>query len=133
MDDHIGTTTASAASSSFPVDLIGLGRKRLEALFEAQSRLVDTLPALSREWISYAKAERELSSDLIAKLAAARSIPESARVYQDWLGRRIDMLADETRSLLADTEMLLDAGARLFAIDVAGRASAAPTAASELH
>jgi len=123
MEQHTGTR--STTLSPFPADLVDLGKKRLETLFEVQSKLVDTLPALSREWMSYAQAEQDLSSDLLAKLAAARSLPESAKVYQEWLSRRMDMLAEETRRLLADTQKLVDVGARLFAIDMAGRAPAA--------
>jgi|GEM_PF-1349307 len=125
------TATRSATLSPFPVDLVDMGKKRLETLFEVQSKLVDTLPALSREWMSYAQAEQELSSDLLAKLSAARSLPESAKVYQEWLSRRMEMLAEETRRLLADTQKLVDVGARLFAVDMAGRAE--PPVAPEVH
>jgi hypothetical protein len=131
------TGAVSSAFSSFPVELVGLGKKRLQALFDAQSKLVDALPALSREWMSCAQAERELSSELLTKLTAARSLPESARAYQEWLSRRMDMFADETRMLLADTQKLVDVGARLFAIDGPstgnGAAPAEPKPASEIH
>jgi hypothetical protein len=125
MKQQTGTTSASAPLGSFPVDLVGLGKMRLQALFEAQSKLVDALPALSRDWMSCAQAERELSSELMAKLSAARTLPESARAYQEWLSRRIDMFADETRMLLADTQKLVDVGARLFAIEPAGEGNGA--------
>ena len=135
MEQHIDTPAHSSTSESFPMDLVGMGRKRLEALFDAQSKLIDTLPDLSREWISCAEAERDLSSDLLAKLRAARSIPESTKVYQEWLSRRMEMFADETRMLLADAQKLVDVGARLFAIDMASKApaSAEPTAKPEVH
>jgi len=133
MEQH--TETRSTILNPFPVDLVGLGKKRLDALFEAQSKLVDTLPALSREWMSCAEAERSLSSDLVAKLTAARSIPESAKAYQEWFSRRMDMFADETRMLFADAQKFVDVGARLFAVDMAGKArtAAEPSAAREVH
>ena len=65
----------------------------------------------------------ELSSELLAKLTAARTLG-SARAYQEWLSRRIDMFADETRMLLADTQKLVDVGARLFAIEPLGSGTA---------
>jgi hypothetical protein len=125
MEQQTGSTTTATptpamALSAFPVDLVGMGKRRMQALFDAQSKLVDTLPALSREWMSAAQAERELSSELLSKLTAARTLPESARAYQEWLSRRIDMFADETRMLLADTQKLVDVGARLFAIEPSG-------------
>jgi hypothetical protein len=123
MEQRTDTTSASAPLSLFPVDLVDLGKMRLQALFDAQSKLVDTLPALSRDWMSCAQAERELSSELMAKLSAARTLPESARAYQEWLSRRIDMFADETRMLFDDTQKLVDVGARLFAIEPAGKGS----------
>src|SRR5258708_31713895 len=125
MEHKTGSATSAKPLSAFPVDLVGMGKKRLQALFDAQSKLVDTLPALSREWISRAQAERELSSELLAKLTAARTLPESARAYQEWLSRRIDMFADETRMLLADTQKLVEVGARLFAIDGSGNGNGA--------
>jgi hypothetical protein len=151
MEQQTGTTSASAPLSSFPLDFVGLGKMRLQALFDAQSKLVDTLPALSRDWMSCAQAERELSSELMAKLTAARTLPESlmakltaartlpesARAYQEWLSRRIDVLADETRMLLADTQKLVEVGARLFAIEPAGGGNGAASTqhapASEAH
>jgi phasin protein len=136
MEQHIDNAGPSSTLSPFSVDMVvGLGRKRLEAIFEAQSKLVDTLPTLSREWMSYAQAERELSSDLLTKLTAARSIPESAKVYQEWLSRRMDLLAEETRRMLADAQKLVDVGARLFAVDMAGRTppAAEPTTAPGGH
>jgi hypothetical protein len=135
MEQHTDSAAHSATISLFPVDLVGLGKKRMEALLDAQSKLVDTLPTLSREWMSYAQAERELSSELLAKLTAARSIPESAKVYQEWLSRRMDMLAEETRRMLADAQKLVDVGARLFALDVAGRtpSAAEPIKVPEVH
>jgi hypothetical protein len=137
MEQQTGAATSTTPLSSFPVDLVGVGKKRLQALFDAQSKLVDTLPALSREWMSAAQAERELSSELLTKLTAARTLPESARAYQEWLSRRIDMFADETRMLLADTQKLVDVGARLFAIDPPGTGNGAapggPMPESEAH
>jgi phasin protein len=137
MEQQTGSATTATPLSAFPVDLVGMGKKRLQALFDAQSKLVDTLPALSREWMSAAQAERELSSELLAKLAAARTLPESARAYQEWLSRRIDMFADETRMLLADTQKLVDVGARLFAIEQLGSGNGAappePRPGAETH
>jgi hypothetical protein len=133
--DRTTDTAQSVPLGLLPADLIGLGRKRLEVVLEAQSKLVDTLPALSREWMTYAEAERDLTAELLSKLTAARSIPESTAVYQEWLGRRVDMFAEKTRKLLADSQKLMDASARLFAIDLAGRKpeTTAPAAARESH
>jgi hypothetical protein len=39
----------------------------------------------------------------------------------------MDMFADETRMLLADTQKLVDVGARLFAIELPGNGSGAPS------
>lgn len=134
MERQNGRTTTPESLSSFPMDFVGLGKMRMQALFDAQSKLVDTLPELSREWMSCAQAERELSSELLNKLTAARSLPESAKAYQEWFSRRIDMFADETRMLLADTQKLVDVGAGLFAINAGnGAPSTKPPPASEAH
>ena len=137
MEQQTGSATTATPLSAFPVDLVGMGKKHLQALFDAQSKLVDTLPALSREWMSCAQAERELSSELLAKLTAARTLPESARACQEWLSRRMDMFADETRMLLADTQKLVDVGAQLFAIEPPdsgnGAAPPEPRPESEAH
>ena len=135
MEQQTGSATTATPLSAFPVDLVGMGKKHLQVLFDAQSKLVDTLPALSQEWMSCAQAERELSSELLAKLTAARTLPESARACQEWLSRRMDMFADETRMLLADTQKLVDVGAQLFAIEPPGNGAAPPEPrpAAETH
>jgi hypothetical protein len=87
-----------ALPTLFPPELTGLARKRLDAVFETQSKLVDTLPALSREWMSFAVAEQDFTADLLSKLTAARSISELTAVYQEWLNRRMEMFAEKGRS-----------------------------------
>jgi Phasin protein len=128
-------TTQSAIPTLFPPELTGLARKRLDAVFETQSKLVDTLPALSREWMSFAVAEQDLTADLLSKLTAARSISESSAVYQEWLNRRMEMFAEKGRKLLADTQKLMEVSAQLFAVDVAGRNpdSAGPPTSRDGH
>jgi Phasin protein len=129
------SATQFAISTLFPPELTGLAKKRLDAVFATQSTLVDTLPALSREWMSLAVAEQDLTKDLLSKLNAARSISESTAVYQEWLSRRTELFAEQGRKLLAETQKLMVVSAQLFAVDVASRNpdSVQPTTPREGH
>jgi hypothetical protein len=50
----------------------------------------------------------------------ARSIPETGAVYQEWANRHIELLAEDAKRLVADTEKFMEAGAHLLGNGWAG-------------
>ena len=70
---------------------------------------------INRAWLTRAQSEVTLASELVGKLATSRSIPDAATACQECMSRQMEMLAEDSRRMLADGEKLMRAGARLFA------------------
>src|SRR5271154_6985849 len=77
-----------------PDQVLKLGQRRMEALMLAQKELIDTYERTNKDWCARAKLEASVASELATNMAAARTIPEAAAVYQEWMNRRMRMLAD---------------------------------------
>ena len=56
----------------------------------------------------------ELRFQLASKLTAARSIPDAMTACQEW-GRRFEMMAEDGKHLLSDTQKFMETGAHLLA------------------
>jgi Phasin protein len=102
-----------ANSMSIPTEFVEMGKKRVEAMIDVQKELFGTFEKLNRDLVARAKSEADLASDLAAKLMAAHSVPETATVYQEWIGKRIKMFAEDRQRLFAHSQELMKAGARL--------------------
>lgn len=91
-----------------------MGKKQFEAAVEMQKEFLDTMEEINRAWLTRAQSEVTLASELVGKLATSRSIPDAATAYQECMSRQMDMFAEDSRRMLADTEKLMRAGARLL-------------------
>jgi hypothetical protein len=80
------------------------GEKQIAALGEAQLRILGTLSTMNRRWISRAAMEARLWTELGSKLSAARSVPEFAAAYQEWIAARTNGLVEDGRQFIADCE-----------------------------
>ena len=76
-----------------------------------QPELFDSLQEVSRNWFNRMQSEASLACELGAKLTAARSISETASVYQEWVS---EMAAEDTKRLLTDGQKLFETGARML-------------------
>jgi hypothetical protein len=68
----------------------------------------------SRQWFDRAQSEANLASEFAFKLTAARSLPEVMAAYQKWTSRRFEMMAEDGKHLLADTQKFMEVGVRLL-------------------
>ena len=100
--------------SFVPGELAELGKKRIAAIVEMQKAFLDTFEAMNQAWFERAKSEATLASELVTKLSAVRSVPETASVYQECLGKRMDLLADDSRRLLSDSQRFINLSARFL-------------------
>ena len=75
---------------------------------------LDTLEEINRAWMARAQSGVTLASELVGKLAAARSVPEAAAAYQECMTRHMELFAEDGRRMVADSEKLMRVGARLF-------------------
>jgi hypothetical protein len=92
-----------------------IGKTRTEDFVTAQTELLENLQETSLYWFERAQSEANLASTLAAKLAAARSIPDAMTEYQEWTGRQFEMIAEDGKQLLTDTQKFMETGTHLLA------------------
>ena len=88
---------APAASGADPYSK--LGREQTEASFKIHKDMLEAYEEASRAWLSRVQSEVELWSQLAAKLATTRSIPEALGAYQESVAKRMQMAAEDGRRL----------------------------------
>ena len=88
-----------------PANVAVEAKRRIEEFADAQTKQLDKLT--NRLWLDRMQAEANLASEFALKLAAARSLPEAMFTCQDWGKRRVEMMAEDTKHLLDDTQTLL--------------------------
>jgi hypothetical protein len=84
--------------------IIKASEKQIAALGEAQLRILGTLSTMNQRWINRATTEARLWTEFGSKLSAARSVPEFAGAYQDWMAARMNGLVKDARQFMADCE-----------------------------
>jgi len=68
---------------------------------------------MNRAWLARARSGVTLASELVGKLATARTIPDAAAACQECMNRQMEMFAENSRQMFADSEKLIRAGAPL--------------------
>jgi phasin protein len=113
-------TSAKPPPSVDPAQFVELGKKQVNALVDMQRDLVDGIEEMSREWAERIKAETDLANEFAGKLSAAKSVPDTVAIYQEWLGRRMQMFADDSRRFATDSQKFLAKSTRLFSDGLKG-------------
>ncbi len=98
---------------SSAADLGGFAKLGAENFAKIQKELNDFLQETNRHWIARAKSEAESASELMAKLTNARSIPDAATVYQEWVRQRMQRLAEDNQKIFSDSQKFLTACTKL--------------------
>ena len=104
-----------------PTEFSTTAGKRVESLVQMQKDMFYTLAEINQCWLGRATAEAQLASELGAKLAAARSLPESAEVCQQWMAQRAKMAAEDGQRFTTDSQKLMEVTARMFYNGWSGR------------
>jgi hypothetical protein len=91
-----------------------MGKKSIEELLNAQTELFKDLQETSRHWLEIVQSEAALASKFATKLATTRSIPDAMTTCQEWAGRQIEMMTEDSKLLIADTQRFMETGARVF-------------------
>lgn len=95
-------------------ELAAVGKRQIDEFVKMQTELLDKLQEMNRQWLDRAKLNANLASELASKLTAARSIPDAMAVCQEWTSRRFEMMAEDGKHLLADTQKFMEVGAQLL-------------------
>jgi len=84
------------------------GNNRVDEHFADQTRQLEKLRELSENWSDRARWEAALASELSIKLMAARSAPEVANAYQEWVLPHMERAAEDTKRILTDSQELAE-------------------------
>ena len=110
MADYFGKSLNWPGSTFTPGAFGEIGKKQAEM----QKEFLDTLEEINRAWLARAQSGVTLASELVGKLTTARSVPEAAAAYQECMTRHMELFAEDGRRIVADSEKLMRASARLF-------------------
>jgi hypothetical protein len=86
----------------------------LEALIQFQSQMFQEGQIINRHFIDRMQSEASLMTEFASRLAAARPVPDTITVCQDWAGRRMTLASEDTQYLVAEGQKVVEAGARLL-------------------
>jgi hypothetical protein len=114
-ESHPQTKNLPLMPDLLPAGFAESGKKRVQDLMNLQAELIKYVQEANKSWLARMQTEVAIASKFSAKLAAARSIPETGAAYQEWADRHIELLAQDAKRFVADTEKVLETGARVFA------------------
>lgn len=104
----------SPMAGVLPAEIVEMGKQRVEALMEIQQELFDVFQEINQAWFDRARSAATINSELIAKLTTARTMPETADAYQQCVGKRMEMLVEDGRRLLADSQKIVSVGSKFL-------------------
>jgi hypothetical protein len=102
-----------ATKPAFP-EISTMGKQCIEELVNVQTELLERLQETNRHWLERVQSEAALASKYATKLTATRSVSEAMTTCQEWTSRQIEMIAEDSKLLVADTQRFMETGARLL-------------------
>jgi hypothetical protein len=111
-----------------PTGLAAMGEKRMEEFAKAQDVLFSTLQESHRRCLDRMQSEARLASEWAHRVTNARSIPDAVAACQEWTSRQFEMMADDGIHLLADSQKVVETGARFLSNGLLGDGPGAGTA-----
>jgi hypothetical protein len=102
--------TTPAAAHNF----LQIGAKRFESLMEVHKKLLDTFGQVQRERLARTMEETKLASEFAAKVTSARSIPDIMAIYQQWIAKCEELIAEDGRKFVDDSQKVANAALRLL-------------------
>jgi len=83
-------------------------------MIDMQKQVLEYAAELNQVWTTRAQSESKLATDLVSKLAAARSIPDVASAWQECMQRQMQLNAEDARQLLDQNKRFMQVGAEVF-------------------
>ena len=111
---RIDEKNESPMAGVLPAEFVEMGKQRVAALMELQQELFDVFQEINQAWFDRARSAATINSELIAKLTSARSMPETADAYQQCVGKRMEMLVEDGRRLLTDSQKIVTVGSKFL-------------------
>jgi hypothetical protein len=90
-----------------PMSAFAKGQEQTEAMLGMQKELLDAYEQASRTWLARVRSEVDLWTELAAKLATTRSLPEALGTYQECVTQRMQMAVEDGRRMSEECQKLL--------------------------
>jgi Phasin protein len=97
-----------------PADFAKLGKEQADALLDMQQELSKLIEQANKDWLARAEVERDLASELATKLTAAKTLPDAAKAYQEWMSRRMETLTKDSQKFFADSQKFVGSMSRFL-------------------
>ncbi len=110
-EERQGERGGAAARAS---EFVAEGRHRLEEFSDAQSQFWDKVQDSNRRWMDRIQNEASMAADFANKLTSAKTLTETANLFQTWTVKHMELAADDARRMLTETQEIMAAGARLW-------------------
>jgi hypothetical protein len=104
----------STPSNLRPAELAKFGGKQAGTPMEMQKELPALVEQANRHWLARLEKERALASELASKLSAAKSLPDAAKEYQEWMIQRMGMMAEDSQKFYADSQKFMNSAVGLI-------------------
>ncbi len=96
-------------------DFTKFGKEQTEALSDMQKEFSKLIEQANADWLARIELERELASDLTAKLSSAKTLPDAAKAYQDWMARRMETMSKDGQKFFTDSQKFVTSMNRFLA------------------
>ena len=84
--------------------------KRVEAVKEVQTQLLDTFEQFNLQQLARGKQEMEFASEFAGEITSARSVPDVMNAYQNWISKLMALYMEDGQRVLNTTKKLLSIG-----------------------
>jgi len=95
-------------------EFAAMGKKQMEEFAKVQTELLDQIRQANQQWVERLQYQANLASKVATQLAAAHSIPEAMSIYREWTSQQLEMMANDGKHFLEDTQKLIGSSARLL-------------------
>ena len=84
--------------------------KRVEAVKEVQTQLLDTFEQFNLQQLARGKQEMAFASEFAGEITSARSLPDVMNAYQNWISKLMALYMEDGQRVLNTTKKLLSIG-----------------------
>jgi hypothetical protein len=109
-----GEHRAKSASNQTAAEFTAMGKRQIDEFAEVQAQLLDQIRQANQQWVERLQYQANLASKVATQLAAVHSIPEAMSIYREWTSEQFEMMANDGKHFLDDTQKLIGASARLL-------------------
>lgn len=106
-----------------PTAFAGFGKEQTEALMEMQRELSKLIEQANEDWLARVEVERNMATELTSKLSSAKSLPDAAKAYQEWMSRRLETMTRDSQKFFADSQKFVSSMNRLLSNSGKGASS----------